>query len=102
MAAIETQFHHFVRTVPPSGRLVVNAEEASLARVLARGCWSEVERFGDADADHAGADAGAAGGECAGAGWCIDGEGTVTSRRSAPGCPALADRRAAARDATTG
>ena len=49
LAAIETQFHHLVRTVPPSGRLVVNADEASLARVLARGCWSEVERFGDAD-----------------------------------------------------
>jgi len=48
VAAIETQFHHLVRTVPASGRLVVNAGEASLARVLARGCWSEVEHFGDA------------------------------------------------------
>src|SRR5688572_23266397 len=45
VAAIETQFHHLVRTVPASGRLVVNAEDASLARVLARGCWSSVERF---------------------------------------------------------
>jgi UDP-N-acetylmuramate: L-alanyl-gamma-D-glutamyl-meso-diaminopimelate ligase len=49
VAAIETQFHHLVRTVPPSGRLVVNAEEASLARVLARGCWSGVERFAGAE-----------------------------------------------------
>jgi UDP-N-acetylmuramate: L-alanyl-gamma-D-glutamyl-meso-diaminopimelate ligase len=46
LAAIETQFHHLVRTVPASGRLVVNAREESLARVLARGCWSEVQRFG--------------------------------------------------------
>jgi UDP-N-acetylmuramate: L-alanyl-gamma-D-glutamyl-meso-diaminopimelate ligase len=46
LAAIETQFHHLVRTVPASGRLVVNAREESLARVLARGCWSEVLRFG--------------------------------------------------------
>ncbi len=46
LAAIETQFHHLVRTVPGSGRLVVNAREASLQRVLARGCWSEVVRFG--------------------------------------------------------
>ena len=46
LAAIETQFHHLVRTVPSTGRLVVNAREASLARVLARGCWSEVQRFG--------------------------------------------------------
>jgi UDP-N-acetylmuramate: L-alanyl-gamma-D-glutamyl-meso-diaminopimelate ligase len=45
LAAIETQFHHLVRTVPASGRLIVNGAEESLARVLARGCWSEVERF---------------------------------------------------------
>jgi UDP-N-acetylmuramate: L-alanyl-gamma-D-glutamyl-meso-diaminopimelate ligase len=45
LAAIETQFHHLVRTVPGSGRLVVNAEAPSLARVLARGAWSELERF---------------------------------------------------------
>jgi UDP-N-acetylmuramate: L-alanyl-gamma-D-glutamyl-meso-diaminopimelate ligase len=46
LAAIETQFHHLVRTVPAQGRLVVNARDAALARVLARGCWSEVLRFG--------------------------------------------------------
>jgi UDP-N-acetylmuramate: L-alanyl-gamma-D-glutamyl-meso-diaminopimelate ligase len=45
--AIERQFHHLVRTVPASGRLVVNAREDSLERVLARGCWSEVVRFGN-------------------------------------------------------
>ena len=46
LAAIERQFHHLVRTVPASGRLVVNAREKSLQRVLAQGCWSEVVRFG--------------------------------------------------------
>ncbi len=46
LAAIETQFHHLLRTVPASGRVVVNAREESLARVLTRGCWSEVARFG--------------------------------------------------------
>ncbi|HYT98107.1 MAG TPA: UDP-N-acetylmuramate:L-alanyl-gamma-D-glutamyl-meso-diaminopimelate ligase [Casimicrobiaceae bacterium] len=46
LAAIETQFHHLVRTVPSNGRLIVNGGETSLGRVLARGCWSEVERFG--------------------------------------------------------
>src|SRR3982751_1180003 len=48
LAAIETQFHHLVRVVPSSGRLVVNAGEASLARVLARGMWSDIEGFGAA------------------------------------------------------
>ena len=46
LAAIERQFHHLVRTVPASGRVVVNAVEESLQRVLAQGCWSELARFG--------------------------------------------------------
>ncbi|WP_019141938.1 UDP-N-acetylmuramate:L-alanyl-gamma-D-glutamyl-meso-diaminopimelate ligase [Noviherbaspirillum massiliense] len=49
LAAIETQFHHLVRTVPGVGRLIVNGREASLERVIARGCWSEKERFGVAE-----------------------------------------------------
>jgi UDP-N-acetylmuramate: L-alanyl-gamma-D-glutamyl-meso-diaminopimelate ligase len=46
LAAIERQFHHLVRTVPGNGRLVVNARDEALQRVLAMGCWSEVQRFG--------------------------------------------------------
>ena len=46
LAAIETQFHHLVRSVPAAGRLVVNAREAALDKVLARGCWSTLQRFG--------------------------------------------------------
>lgn len=47
IAAIETQFHHFVRTVPRNGLVVSNAGEISLGRVLARGCWTPVERFNE-------------------------------------------------------
>jgi UDP-N-acetylmuramate: L-alanyl-gamma-D-glutamyl-meso-diaminopimelate ligase len=45
LAAIETQFHHFVRTLPRSGLVVANGADAALARVLERGCWSRLERF---------------------------------------------------------
>jgi UDP-N-acetylmuramate: L-alanyl-gamma-D-glutamyl-meso-diaminopimelate ligase len=48
LAAIETQFHHLVRTVPGSGLIVANGREDSLQRVLARGCWTPVETFGGA------------------------------------------------------
>jgi len=48
LAAIETQFHHLVRTVPSDGLLVVNGEEPALASVLTRGAWAPVERFGQA------------------------------------------------------
>jgi UDP-N-acetylmuramate: L-alanyl-gamma-D-glutamyl-meso-diaminopimelate ligase len=46
LAAIETQFHHLVRTVPSDGLLVVNGEEPALERVVTRGAWAPVERFG--------------------------------------------------------
>jgi UDP-N-acetylmuramate: L-alanyl-gamma-D-glutamyl-meso-diaminopimelate ligase len=46
LAAIETQFHHLVRTVPGVGRVLVNAREPALERVMARGCWSGQEQFG--------------------------------------------------------
>jgi UDP-N-acetylmuramate: L-alanyl-gamma-D-glutamyl-meso-diaminopimelate ligase len=46
LAAIERQFHHLVRTVPASGRVVYNGTEASLHRVLDMGCWSERVSFG--------------------------------------------------------
>ena len=49
LAAIETQLHHFVRTLPASGLIVANGADAALARVFARGCYTPVERFGVAD-----------------------------------------------------
>jgi len=56
LGAIETQFHHFVRTVPSNGQLIVNAREPALKRVLEKGCWSETVWFGGAGiegwADH--------------------------------------------------
>ena len=45
LGAIETQFHHLVRTVPGTGKLIVNAREPALTRVIDRGCWSSVEYF---------------------------------------------------------
>ncbi len=46
LAAIQTQFHHLIRTVPASGTLLVHAPDAALDAVLARGVWTPVSRFG--------------------------------------------------------
>ena len=46
LAAIERQFHHLVRTVPKSGRIIVNGADEALKRVLTQGVWSPVESFG--------------------------------------------------------
>ena len=46
LAAIQRQFHHFVRIVPGNGVLIVNAEDQHIADVLKMGCWSRVESFG--------------------------------------------------------
>ena len=61
LAAIETQFHHLLRTVPRTGRVVVPAGDAALERVLARGCWSGIERF-----------------DAPGRGWAISDSGDVS------------------------
>jgi len=52
--AIETQFHHLVRTVPQQGLVVSNGREESLDRVIKRGCWTPVEKFGLAEGWQAG------------------------------------------------
>jgi len=46
LASIERQFHHFVRTLRQSGRLIVNGGDAALVRVVNRGAWTPVEYFG--------------------------------------------------------
>jgi UDP-N-acetylmuramate: L-alanyl-gamma-D-glutamyl-meso-diaminopimelate ligase len=52
--AIERQFHHFVRTVPKSGKVVANGADESVKRVLAMGCWTPVDAFGVATGWQAG------------------------------------------------
>ena len=54
LAAIERQFHHFVRTIPSSGRIIVNGRDPALKRVLGQGCWTPLEEFGVASGWEAG------------------------------------------------
>lgn len=46
LAAISLQFHYFVRTVPASGLLIVNAQDNNLSDMLTKGYWSKTEYFG--------------------------------------------------------
>ena len=59
LAAIETQFHHLVRTVPRNGRIIANRRAVPLTRVIERGCWSELEWFDDVAGWSLGGDEGA-------------------------------------------
>lgn len=52
LAAIERQFHHLIRTLPASGRIICNRHDDALARVLAQGCWTPVEYFNDCEGLH--------------------------------------------------
>ena len=45
LAAIETQFHHLIRTIPGNGTIISNGSDADLERVINRGCWSNLQRF---------------------------------------------------------
>ena len=77
LGAIETQFHHLVRMIPPHGRIVANGSDASIARVLGRGCWSEVERFGLAEVPGNGP------------GWTVAMDGTILLGGAAQGALSL-------------
>jgi UDP-N-acetylmuramate: L-alanyl-gamma-D-glutamyl-meso-diaminopimelate ligase len=46
LAAIETQFHHLIRTVSGNGCVVCPNDDPALARVLARGIWTPVQHLG--------------------------------------------------------
>lgn len=46
LASIQRQFHHLVRTVPASGLIIANGDQASVADTLAQGCWTPVTRLG--------------------------------------------------------
>lgn len=47
LKAIERQFHHLVRIVPASGRILLPCADTNLKRVMGMGCWSEQEWVGD-------------------------------------------------------
>lgn len=52
LQAIETQFHHLVRTMAQNARLIVNAKSEPLERVIKRGLYSECEYFDCANGWH--------------------------------------------------
>jgi UDP-N-acetylmuramate: L-alanyl-gamma-D-glutamyl-meso-diaminopimelate ligase len=45
LAAIKRQFHHLVRTIPSTGRIICNGGDGALDDVISMGCWSERESF---------------------------------------------------------
>lgn len=46
LKAIQRQFHHMIRTVPASGRILSFANEQSVKDTLTMGCWSEQQLVG--------------------------------------------------------
>jgi UDP-N-acetylmuramate: L-alanyl-gamma-D-glutamyl-meso-diaminopimelate ligase len=53
LAAIQRQFHHFVRTVPGNGLLIAPQDSPALEETLAMGCWTPLQRI---DVDNSTAD----------------------------------------------
>ncbi len=51
LQAIQTQFHHLVRTIPSHGRIISNGDCKALQEVLAKGVWTLVETFGTQTTD---------------------------------------------------
>lgn len=47
VAAIQTQFHHLIRTIPGCGVILCNGDDTLLQEVMEMGCWSQLQRFGE-------------------------------------------------------
>lgn len=45
LAAIQTQFHHVIRTIPKNGRVIYPAQVDAIEQVLEMGIWSEAQAF---------------------------------------------------------
>lgn len=43
--AIQTQFHHLLRTVPANGLVISHADDHYLDQTIEKGCWTPVEYF---------------------------------------------------------
>ena len=53
LAAIQTQFHHLLKTIPGHGQLICNADSEALGEVVDMGCWSELKTFSSESAEGA-------------------------------------------------
>ncbi len=51
LAAIKTQFHHFVRTIPCNGLLIYPQSDVNVQDVLDKGCWTPVHKTALENAD---------------------------------------------------
>jgi len=49
--SIQRQFHHLVRIVPGSGRIIWNTADPRLRQTLAMGCWTALEGFAAGNQD---------------------------------------------------
>jgi len=54
IAAIQTQFHHLIRTVPGNGLIIYPVDEKYLSEVIEQGCWTPTAILNEKDSnDHA-------------------------------------------------
>lgn len=47
LAAIQTQFHHLLRTVPGNGQIIYPTAEKALQQVIEQGCWTPTQTTGE-------------------------------------------------------
>ena len=43
---IKTQFHHLIRTVPGTGRIIYQSDDKNICDTINMGCWSDVDTIG--------------------------------------------------------
>ena len=53
LKAIQTQFHHLIKTIPAQGQIIHNTQSPAIDETLSMGLWSESQSFSTIDTDTA-------------------------------------------------
>lgn len=53
LSAIQTQFHHLIKTIPSHGLIIHNEQSPAIDETLEMGLWSENQRFSTQESKHA-------------------------------------------------
>ncbi len=43
--AIQTQFHHLIRTIPQNGLIIAKSDDQNVIATINKGCWTPIESF---------------------------------------------------------
>lgn len=89
LSAIQTQFHHLLRTVPSEGLVIYPDQDEALKQVISKGCWAQMQTLGGdwrselRSADGSAFDVFFQGGQAGSVSWALNGSHNISNALAA-------------------